>query len=134
MFGSVQLATWSLPVIWTGVMLIGFLANVDYVKWFPTANLNEMAASRMAFLPSFRGGDWHWGIWHQGGVWQRGWLLDRLWHLVLPIVCLSYGGSAFLTKLVRGSVLENLNADYARTARAKGVDGERGSLSPRLSQ
>lgn len=108
-FGATQLATWSLPTIWVGVMLIGFLASDQYLRLFPTAGLNEMDANRMAFLPSLAGG------------WQRGWLLDLGWHLVLPIVCLTYGGSAFLTKLVRGSVLENLNADYARTARAKGV-------------
>jgi peptide/nickel transport system permease protein len=50
-----------------------------------------------------------------------GFLLDRLWHLVLPVLCLSYGGLAFLAKLSRSSVLENLTSDYARTARAKGV-------------
>jgi peptide/nickel transport system permease protein len=42
--------------------------------------------------------------------------------MVLPVICLSYGGSAFLMKLTRGSVLENLGADYVRTARAKGLD------------
>lgn len=55
---------------------------------------------------------------------QGGYLLDRLWHLVLPVVALSYGGLAFLAKLTRASLLENLAADYARTARAKGVDEE----------
>lgn len=53
---------------------------------------------------------------------QGGWLLDRAWHLVLPVLALSYGGLAFLAKLTRASLLENLAADYARTARAKGVD------------
>ncbi len=52
---------------------------------------------------------------------DRGWLIDRLWHLVLPVLCLMYTGFAVLSKLVRGSVLDNLSADYARTARAKGV-------------
>ena len=52
---------------------------------------------------------------------ERGFLLDRLWHLVLPVVCLSYGGLAFLMRLTRSTVLENLSADYARTARAKSV-------------
>lgn len=52
----------------------------------------------------------------------RGFLLDRSWHLVLPIIALSYGGFAVLAKIMRTSILENLNADYARTARAKGVD------------
>ena len=55
---------------------------------------------------------------------QGGYLLDRLWHLILPVIALSYGGLAFLAKLTRSSLLENLAADYARTARAKGVDEE----------
>jgi peptide/nickel transport system permease protein len=56
----------------------------------------------------------------QGG-WTSGFLLDRIWHLVLPVICLSYGGFAGLAKLTRTAVLENLLADYARTARAKGL-------------
>ncbi len=55
------------------------------------------------------------------GEFVRGFLLDRIWHLILPIACLTYGGFAFLTKLTRTSVLENLLSDYARTARAKGT-------------
>lgn len=55
------------------------------------------------------------------GEFVRGFLLDRLWHLFLPVLCLSYGGFAFLAKLTRTSVLENLLADFTRTARAKGV-------------
>ncbi len=51
----------------------------------------------------------------------RGYLFDNFWHLTLPILCLSYGGFAALAKLTRTAVLENLNSDYARTARAKGV-------------
>ncbi len=51
----------------------------------------------------------------------RGFMFDRIWHLLLPVLCLSYGGFAFLAKLTRSSVLENLLSDYARTARAKGV-------------
>jgi peptide/nickel transport system permease protein len=108
--GAVQLSTWSVPSIWAGVMLIGFLANQDHLKLFPTSGLHETEALAMPFLP------------HSTSTgWQRGWLLDTAWHLVLPVFCLSYGGSAMLTKLTRGSVLENLGADYVRTARAKGL-------------
>jgi peptide/nickel transport system permease protein len=109
--GIIQLGTWSVPTIWAGVMLIGLLANREYLKWFPTSGLHDAQALAMPFLPHFTA---------QG--WERGWLLDAAWHLVLPVVCLSYGGSAFVMKLTRGSVLENLNADYVRTARAKGLD------------
>lgn len=110
-FGATQLITWSLPAIWVGVMLIGFLANREYVKAFPVGGLHELGADQMTFLPS-----------RYHGHWDRGWLADAFWHLALPIICLTYGSSAFLTKLVRGSVLENLGAEYARTARAKGLD------------
>lgn len=109
-FGAAQLAAWSVPTIWLGVVLIGFLANREYLKLFPTAGLSELEADVMPFLPR-----------HGAGGWERGWLLDVGWHLVLPTVCLTLGATAFVSKLVRGSVLENLAADYARTARAKGL-------------
>ncbi len=54
-------------------------------------------------------------------VTHPGFLADRLWHLVLPVVTLAYGGLAFLAKLTRATLLEQLASDYARTARAKGV-------------
>jgi peptide/nickel transport system permease protein len=108
--GTLFLALWSIPVMWAGVMAIGFLANRDYLGWFPTSGLHDITADRMSFLPSFAGGHF-----------QRGWLLDSLWHLVLPVACLTYGEFAFLSKLMRSSMLENLSADFARTARAKGL-------------
>lgn len=52
---------------------------------------------------------------------EIGYILDLGWHLFLPIICLSYAGFAGLAKLTRASVLENLQADYVRTARAKGL-------------
>ena len=64
------------------------------------------------------------GVQLSTGDFVRGFLLDRSWHLVLPIIALSYGGFAALAKIMRTSILENLNADYARTARAKGVAEE----------
>jgi len=108
--GTIFLALWSLPSMWVGVMLIGLLANKDVVAAFPTGGLHDTLAGSMRFLPSF-----------QGGSWQRGWLGDTLWHLALPVFCLTYGGFAFLSKLMRASVLENLFSDFARTARAKGL-------------
>ena len=108
------LAMWSLPSIWVGVMLIGLVASEQYAHWFPTGGLNSTNAEQWAFLPRFgRSG------------FEPGWLLDRLWHLALPVVCLSYGGLAFLSKLTRTAMLENLAADFVRTARAKGVDDRR---------
>lgn len=105
------LALWSIPTMWAGVMLIGMLANREFMYWFPTGGLSATAADQMAFLPQWAG--------HR---FEPGWLLDRIWHLFLPVVCLSYSGLAVLSRLTRGSMLENLAADFVRTARAKGVD------------
>jgi peptide/nickel transport system permease protein len=42
-------------------------------------------------------------------------------HLLLPTIVLAYGSLAVITRMVRGGMLEVLNQDYIRTARAKGV-------------
>jgi peptide/nickel transport system permease protein/oligopeptide transport system permease protein len=42
-------------------------------------------------------------------------------HLVLPAVTLGTGTAAIITRMTRSSMLEVLNQDYVRTARAKGL-------------
>jgi peptide/nickel transport system permease protein len=48
-------------------------------------------------------------------------ILDLLKHLILPAVLLSIGYAALIMRYMRASLLEVLNQDYVRTARAKGV-------------
>lgn len=47
-----------------------------------------------------------------GGAWR---------HLVLPVIVLALPQVAYVARLVRGSLLEVLRADFVRTARAKGL-------------
>jgi peptide/nickel transport system permease protein len=47
------------------------------------------------------------------------WLALR--HLMMPALVLAYGSLAVVTRMVRGGMLEVLNQDYIRTARAKGI-------------
>ena len=49
-------------------------------------------------------------------------LMDRTWHLVLPSVLGATAGIAVLSRYVRSQMLEVINSDYVRTARAKGLD------------
>ena len=91
---------WSLPVMWVGQMLIGYFSGTTFLNWFPSAGLSSNDADSMPFFQ---------------------WLGDRLWHLALPVLCLTYGEFAYLTKQVRASMLDNLRMDYVRTARAKGL-------------
>ena len=42
--------------------------------------------------------------------------------VVLPVLVLSYGSLAYLSRFTRGVTLEVIRQDYVRTARAKGLD------------
>ena len=46
-------------------------------------------------------------------------------HMLVPALVLGLGTMAFLTRLMRSSMLEVLNADYIRTARSKGLPSTR---------
>lgn len=48
-------------------------------------------------------------------------LVDRVQHLVLPIVALAFTSTAFYSRYMRSSMLEVVGSDYVRTARAKGL-------------
>lgn len=108
--GTALLALWSLPTMWVGVMLVGYLASQQFYELFPAAGLHSLGAAAMPFLPRA-----------SEGAFRPGWLLDMLYHMVLPLICLSYANFAFLSKLTRTALLETLGADFVRTARAKGL-------------
>jgi len=73
----------SMPVFWTGILLI-----LLFAYYIP-------------ILPS-------------GGS-------DSLKHFILPAISLALTSAAILARLTRSSLLEVINEDYIRTARAKGV-------------
>ena len=94
---------YSLPSFWVATMLIIFLGNREHAPfgiWFPVAGLEDV---RLA------GAD----------AWVR--LKDLLHHVFLPILCLSYGTMAVVSRYMRSGMLEVIRQDYIRTARAKGL-------------
>ncbi|PIQ95626.1 MAG: peptide ABC transporter permease, partial [Nitrospinae bacterium CG11_big_fil_rev_8_21_14_0_20_56_8] len=48
--------------------------------------------------------------------------MDRLWHLTIPALMSAIAGVAILSRYVRSQMLEVINQDFIRTARAKGLD------------
>lgn len=48
--------------------------------------------------------------------------MDRVWHLVIPSLMAALTGVAVLSRYVRSQMLEVVEQDYVRTARAKGLD------------
>lgn len=91
----------SLPSFWIGTLAIVFLCGGDFFYIFPPGGLTSVNYSP------------------QWPLWQR--LLDRLWHLCLPVTVMSYGGFAVLSRFMRSSMLENIRQDFVQTARAKGL-------------
>lgn len=50
---------------------------------------------------------------------------DRLRHVILPAIALGVGGAAFYSRVVHAHLVEVLEQDYIRTARAKGLSRTR---------
>ena len=94
----------AIPVFWLALMLQILFVQI-FLKWdvriFYVASLNSVdPGSGLEFV------------------------LDRAQHLALPIMVLAIANIAAYSRFMRASMLEVINSDYVRTARAKGL-GER---------
>ena len=54
-----------------------------------------------------------------GSVWLRMWDIAK--HMLLPLICFTYGALAYDSRFVKSNMEEVVRQDYIRTARAKGV-------------
>jgi peptide/nickel transport system permease protein len=101
-FSFLGLAT---PVFWLGLMaqvLIVYIFNWTGYRLFPIANLSDVNPGE--------------------GV---NFVIDRAHHLVVPVLVLAVAGMATYSRYMRASMLEVVNSDYVRTARAKGLNERR---------
>ena len=97
-FSFIGLAT---PIFWLALMLQVLFVNIYLwfdVRIFYTANLS--------------------GVDPGSGV---DFFFDRVQHLGLPIITLMIASIATYSRFMRASMLEVVNSDYVRTARAKGL-------------
>lgn len=83
----------SMPVFWFGLMMM--IVFAVELGWLPTSGVSTP------------------GLEHS--------LVDRIRHLVLPVVVLSLVNVAGWSRFMRSSMLEVLSLDYLRTAQAKGL-------------
>lgn len=92
------LTIYSLPGFWLGLMLILLFSR--WLGWFPAGGMMSPDAE---FMPAHLR------------------LLDRLHHLVLPVLLLGFGSAMGTARYLRNSLAEVLGQDYILTARAKGL-------------
>jgi len=97
-FGLIFYAT---PSFWFGLMAIVVFSI--YLQWLPAGGFEDIGAAG-------------------SGLWR---VLDIASHLVLPSLTLGLIFLAIYLRIMRASMLEVLNLDYVRTARAKGLDETR---------
>ena len=67
---------------------------------------------------------WHVRIFYTSGLNNPGqgtWSFDRLQHIGLPVITLTIISFALYSRYMRASMLDVINTDYVRTARAKGL-------------
>ena len=93
-----SLIIYAVPSFWLALMLV-FVFSVN-LGWFPTSQTRSMDYELLSF----------WGK-----------VLDRLWHLVLPVFVLGVGSAASTARYMRNRLLEVLNEEYVLSARARGL-------------
>jgi peptide/nickel transport system permease protein len=91
---------YSIPPFVAGMMFLLFFCYGEYYKIFPMSRLHSEGAENFGHLE---------------------YLWDYLWHATLPVVCLSLFSLAVMAMYARTSMLDAINQDYIRTARAKGL-------------
>lgn len=91
----------AIPTVWAATMSLVFICGGDFLYLFPPGGLTSID-----YDPA-------WPLWKK--------FSDQAWHLFLPVVLLSYGGFAGLSRYMRASMLEVLGQDYVQVARAKGL-------------
>lgn len=93
---------YSMPSFWLATLLLMTFANPDMFYWFPASGVEPIE-----------------GFADDAGFMEK-WTA-RLPYLIIPIIAYTYSSFAFLSRTMRVSMLEIVNEDYIRTARAKGL-------------
>lgn len=91
---------YSLPAFILAILLIILLCGGSYLDIFP---LKGIISDNFANLTPF------------------GKVKDYLWHITLPVFCITIGGFATLGLLVKNSFLDEINKQYVLVARTKGL-------------
>ena len=113
---TISLFGYSMPIFWWGLLLIMFV-SVD-LGWLPVSGRIDLVNYYFDQPTGFMTVD---ALLSD----QKGAFLDALRHLFLPAIVLGTQPLGVIARITRSSMLEVLNEDYVRTARAKGLSPAR---------
>jgi len=101
----------SMPSFWLAIMLILLLAGVLNV--LPTSGRSTYGIA----------GPEQTGFYILDSILQKNWAAvgDAMTHILMPALALGVNMLGILMRVTRSSILEVMNEDYVRTARAKGL-------------
>ena len=102
-----------IPVFWMGMLFQYFVSY--QLGWLPAIGFKTAWYGDPPLVTGFRLID----SLISGQIYMT---IDYLEHLILPVICLSFITLASITRQTRSSMLEVLQQDYIRTARAKGCE------------
>jgi peptide/nickel transport system permease protein len=102
----------SMPDFWFAIVLL--IVFWVYLGWFPVGRSDPDIWASIAHPTGLYTIDSL-----MAGSWQA--LRDAIWHLVLPAITLGLATTAIITRMMRSSLVEELNEDYVDAARAKGL-------------
>ena len=106
----------SMPIFWLGLLLI--LVFYFYLGWLPAGGRYDTQLGGQWLIDNKVTGLYTIDSLIAGNM-TRFW--DAIKHLILPAFCLSYHSMGIILRMTRSSMLDVLNQDYIRTARAKGL-------------
>jgi len=112
---AVSLTGYSMPIFWLGILFILFFSV--HLGWTPVSG----RISALFWLDADTG-FMIIDAWRSN---EKGALISALRHLILPSIVLGTIPLAVIARMTRSSMLEVLQADYVRTAKAKGLTPSR---------
>ncbi len=126
-FGSsaIVFIGYSIPGWALGVLLLTFLATDRFADILPLGDIKTGSYQNLPQIikdieqDNVIYDDTGTLIWEKMSFTSK--LIDRIYHMILPVFCYMMGSFASLTILTKNSLMENLGQDYVRTAFAKGL-------------
>lgn len=113
-------------VVFLGYSIPGFVACLVLMLLFATELVSDVTdgSINLDYFPLGRFRSEGWDEWWEAGEYWRC-IKDQLHHTAIPVLGYILAGFATMTVLMKNSLLENLSADYVRTAFAKGLSEQR---------